>query len=124
MSDRNKYSIDVDGLDIDWASQRTKINKRLEEAEPVGRHTVMRWALASAVVAVIASAIISWPFFKARFESPDDQIWYQAEVEEAVDTDDYIPYGLYVMNRLNVGEDDFETTVNFIIPSVDGEEAL
>lgn len=111
-------SVDIDRLGVDWATQRARINQRIE-ARCVSRNpfrTAFAGLAAATVVALIAMMV--WWRMPALDHAQDiDQFF--AEVDTI--SDNYVPAGLYVLNGFIDERPDAEAMVEFVLPS-EGEE--
>lgn len=114
-------SIDVEHLGVDWATQRARINRRIE-ARRVSRSPFRNAfaGLAAATVVALVAMVIWWRM--PALDQTQDIDRFFAEVDTI--SDNYVPAGLYVLNGFIDERPDAEAMVEFVLPSEGEEEDL
>lgn len=116
-----RMSVDVDGLGVDWAAQRARINQRIgaRRAEKSPLRSAFA-GLTAATVAALVAMIIWWRIPALDHAQDIDQFF--AEVDTI--SDSYVPAGLYVLNGFIDERPDAEAMVEFVLPSETEEEDI
>lgn len=120
-NDMRREAVDVEGIGVDWAGQRARINGRIDAA---GARRSLRpaWYGAVAAVLVAAIAIIIWWHHSAGVARQEELNQFFTEIDSI--SDDYVPAGLYVLNGYLNEQPDAEAMVEFMLPEEGDKEEL
>ncbi len=121
LDSRDRLSIDVEKLGVDWGRQRALINRGIEERRSRVGLPKSAWAGALASAALAAIALLIW--WRAP-HAPQQQDLDQFFAEMEAISDNYVPAGLYVLNGYIDMQPDAEAMLDYIAPQEGSEEEL
>ena len=116
MKDHEKqHTLNSDSFSFDWINQRVQINEKIAMRQQRRLHPAWKWGPLATTCCLVAILILNWPSHYQQNQEMAEEFSMSLEISDIKEAE--LPNCLYVLNGFTEPTNDFDTTMDFIVPS-------